>query len=463
MQKNKKLNGRTIAIAMIAATGGLLFGFDTGVISGTLPFLQDINGWALSDNQSEWVTTAVLIGATLGAMFSGKLTDIFGRKRTIIVTAVIFAIGSIATGYAPNVDFLIGGRIVIGLAIGVASFTVPLYLSEISPSHVRGALVSLNQLMITIGILASYLSDLAIADESNPESWRMMFLVGFIPAIVLFVGMIFLPASPRWLFHQNRKDEARKVLSKIENPEIAEKTIAQMEQENSDNKTNQSSAKELLKPWLRRALIIGVVIMIVQQFTGINTVIYYAPTIFLKAGFEGKVVAIAAAVGVGAVNVLFTILSIFLIDRIGRRKLYFIGLSGMVFSLIVLGLVFSFQDTLGASVKWLSLSSMIFYIMFFALSLGPLAWLIISEIYPTRIRGFAMSIATVSNWLFNGIVAFTFLKLINMFGASGAFWLYAFVGMLGLVWGFFYIPETKGKSLEEIEEQWKQGKPPRLM
>ena len=284
MNSNKKQNKNLVVIiASIAATGGLLFGFDTGVISGAQNFLQDPGGWGISDSQLEWVTTAVLIGAVLGAAFSGKVSDVLGRKKVIIIASVIFAIGALATGAAPTVNLLVAGRIVIGIAIGIASFSVPLYISEISPAKSRGALVTMNQLMITIGILVSYISDYLIANDANPFSWRWMFYVGVFPAVILFVGMFFVPETPRWLIGKGREKEGREVLNKVEDPELVEEAVQKIKEDIA--RTSESGGyKELAKPWLRTALFIGIGIMFFQQFTGINTIIYYSPNIFKMAG-----------------------------------------------------------------------------------------------------------------------------------------------------------------------------------
>jgi len=457
--EQKKRKRLVITIATIAATGGLLFGFDTGVISGALNFLRD--GWDLTTGQLEIVTTAVLVGAVVGAASSGRLTDVLGRKKVIIFTAVIFAVGAIGTGLAPSISFLIAGRIVIGVAIGIASFTVPLYISEISPTRNRGALVTLNQLMITIGILASYISDYLIADDANLESWRWMFLVGFFPAVILFIGMFFLPQTPRWLISKGRNEEGLNVLRKVEDPDLVDESFNKMKEEMELNSKSKVRWNEIFKPWLRTALVIGIGIMFFQQFTGINTIIYYSPVIFKMAGFESNTFSILPAVIVGAVNVLFTVVSIALLDRVGRRPIFFVGLTGMTVALGALGLSFFFQETLGDSLKVFTVASMLLYIMFFAVSLGPLGWLIISEIYPLTIRGVGMSIGSLSNWLFNGVVAFTFLKLVNALSPSGAFWLYAAIGIVGIFWGYHYLPETKGHTLEKIEEHWRKGKKPR--
>ncbi len=469
---------RVIIIAVIAATGGLLFGFDTGVISGALPFLRE--SWDLSTGQQEWITTAVLIGAFAGAFFGGRFTDLLGRKKIIIVASIIFAVGSILCGAAANSTILVISRIVIGVAIGISSIAVPLYISEISPAQYRGALVSSFQLMITIGIVASYFSDLAFADEANPFSWRWMFYVGLFPALILFIGMIFMPETPRWLLSKGRTSEGESVLAKVEKAEEFETSLNNIRKEIEKDKSAARFRDIFSKTW-RIPVFIAIGIMFVQQFVGINTVIYYAPTIFLFAGFTGAKAAIAATVSVGIVNVLSTVLSMFLIDRIGRRKLYFIGLVGMCISLISLGTSFFLKDTLGDALSWATVASVLVYIIFFAISLGPLGWLIISEIFPTKYRGVGVSIGAFSNWFFNAIVAFTFLKLAWLFtgdgmeitkevvvdgisktqtdpNPGGAFLLYAAIAVIGIIWGIKYIPETKGKSLEHIEDHWREGK-----
>jgi len=472
--KKKNRKSVVIVIASIAATGGLLFGFDTGVISGAIPFIQDY--FELTDSQVENVTALGLIGAVVGALVTGRLTDYLGRKKVILASAVIFATGAIWTGLAPTVNQLMISRFYLGLAIGISSFSVPLYISEIAPTKIRGTLVSLFQLLITVGILAAYLSDRAFADNANLESWRPMLYVGVVPAMILLIGMIFLPETPRWLMGKGREEKGRKILSRTEDPELLDTVIAEMKKDIERDK-KQAGWTEVFKPWLRNALIIAIGIMFFQQFVGINTVIYYSPKIFLSAGFEGAEAAIAASVIVGVVNVLFTIVSLFVIDRLGRRKLYFIGVSGITLALISMGLGFMIE---GAG-KWFLVISMLVYIAFFAVSLGPLGWLIITEVFPTRVRGLGSSIGSLSNWGFNTLVVWTFFKMASAIGnakdvvipegkvlsdvcptcVGSVFWIFAAIALIGLVWGYFFIPETKGVTLEEIDEHWRAGKKPR--
>ena len=455
-QEAYKENNRLLfTIAAMAAMGGLLFGYDTGVISGALLFLRE--DFSLDAKAQEWVVSVVLLGCIAGAAISGNVVDRLGRRRVIILTACVFALGSIWSGLASSIPMLLAGRLVIGLGIGVASYAVPLYISEISPPTYRGALVSLNQLLITIGIVCSYLVDDIFAHTDH--TWRYMFLTGAVPAVILVTGMLFLPETPHWLMTRGREQRAFAILSRLM---PASQAAAELEElRKNASRTTQGSCKELLAPWMRPALIIGVGIMFIQQATGINTVIYYAPTIFEMAGFTSATTAIAATVGVGLVNVLLTVVSIRLIDRIGRKPLLSSGLLGMVFSLTLLGLGFHFAADVGAGLKWITVGALIIYIGSFAISLGPIAWLLIAEIYPVKVRGLAMSIATLCNWGFNFCIAFTFLSIVDRLGKEGAFWLYAGIGLCGWFFCRFYVPETKGVSLPTIENNLRQGVPAR--
>jgi MFS transporter, SP family, galactose:H+ symporter len=450
-----------LLIAVIAATGGLLFGFDTGVISGALPFLRDY--WSLSDASTALLTTGVLFGAVLGALGSGRLSDYLGRKKMILVNAIIFLVGALGCAYAPSPDALIAMRILVGIAIGITSYVVPMYIAEISPAAQRGALVTLNQLMITIGLLVSYITDYLFSDNSNTASWRAMFGVGVAPAIILLTGMFFLPETSRWLISKKRFAEGEKVLKRMEEPELVEKTLAEIKQDIDLSARNKKSGSEILQPWLRPALIITVGIFFFQQFSGVNTIIYYSPIIFKMAGITGNAASILPAIVIGTVNVLACFISVLYLDKIGRRRLYLIGISGMIPSLILAGCCFFFKEQLGASLIYLSVASIICFIFFINISLSPLGWLLISEIYPTSTRGIGMSIGSLSHWGFNAIIAFTFLKMVNGFGIAATFWVYGAVCILGLIWGYYYIPETKGRSLEEIEAHWRAGGGPRSL
>lgn len=449
-EDKEQVNLFVYLVAGIAALAGLLFGYDTGVISGAILFIKD--QFHLSPFVEELVVSAVLLGAVIGAASSGTVSDRLGRRRSIIITALLFTLGAVGCAFAPDVWILIVCRFVIGIAIGVASYVAPLYISEVAPPKTRGALVSLNQLMITCGIVVSYLVDYALAGD---QQWRWMFGFGAVPAAVLIIGMISLPESPRWLMSRNLEEKARLVLSRIRRSEDVSKEMRAI----SNTLTQKTVGwREVLQPWVRPALVAGMGLALIQQVTGINTVIYYAPTIFRDlAGFGSAKVSIFATLCLGLVNVFMTVVAIWLVDRVGRKPLLYWGMSGMIVSLGILGLAFK-VPTLGAGLKWVAVGSLIVYIASFAVSLGPIFWLIIAEIYPLKIRGRAMSLATVTNWGFNMFVAATFLTLIQRLGPSGAFWLYAVLGIGGLFFTYFFVPETKGRTLEEIESYLHSGR-----
>lgn len=468
---NNKTPLFVIVMAIVAAMGGLLFGFDTGVISGAIPFLQQDFG--LTDGTIEFITTAGLIGAIVGALIGGSVTDGLGRRKVLILSGIIFGVGALWSGFASNATSLILARLFLGVAIGTASFAVPLYIAEISPTKVRGTLVSLFQLMITIGILVSYFSDFLFANESDVTCWRPMFYVGVIPALILLVGMIFMPESPRWLFANGRGEEAMAVLVKTEG-DGAQDVADSINNEIAKDRQNTSTWGDLFRKEWKYPLIIAVGIMFIQQFVGINTVMYYSPKIFQMAGFDGSVAAIGASIGVGAINVIATLLSVYFVDRIGRRKLFFIGMTGMVISLTLLA--GSFIADFGDAGKFVTVGCTLLYVTFYAVSVGPLGWLIISEVFPQKLRGKGSSIGSLSVWVFNSIVTFTFFKIAKLLSVpgtevvvggetlanpAGSFLFYALIAALGMIWGWFFMPETKGKSLEAIEEHWRKSGTPR--
>jgi SP family galactose:H+ symporter-like MFS transporter len=437
--------------AAITATGGLLFGYDTGVISGALLFIkQDFA--PLTPFVQGIIVSTLLVGAVVGALSGGPLSDRIGRRPTALLAAVVFGAGALAVAFAPSVTFIIFGRFLLGVGVGLASMIVPLYIAEIAPPDRRGALVSLNQLMITIGILVSYIVGVIFTPI---EGWRYMFGVALIPALILGIGMFRLPESPRWLFEHGQLERARSVLGRSRTPEQVDLELQEMEEIKAlEQEQAGVSYRELLAPFVRPALIIGIGLAIFQQITGINTVIYYAPTILQGVGFsEGGAIA-ATALGVGVVNVGFTILAVRIIDRAGRRPLLIIGLIGMVISLTLLGLVFAIGATSGAA-GLLATVCLALYIASFAISLGPVFWLMISEIYPLRIRGTAMSVASIANWGSNWLVALTFPVLLATLGGAGSFWLFAALGIVAWVFVYFRVPETKNRTLEEIEASFR--------
>jgi SP family galactose:H+ symporter-like MFS transporter len=451
-------SGFVYVAVTFSALSGLLFGYDTGVISGAILFIRQ--QFSLSDFMVGVVVSAVLVGAVIGAGVGGDLADRFGRRKMIIIAGFIFGIGAttstVGTAFLPYVTVLIAGRTIVGVGIGVASEVAPLYISEVAPAKMRGSLVSLNQLAVTMGIVVSYLVDYAFAPI---EGWRYMLGLAIVPATILVIGMTFVPNTPRWLVRQVRMDEAKAVLKRIRPSGEVDKEVEEIQE---GLKQQKGGRAELRNPLVKPALTVGIGLAIFQQITGINTVIYYAPTIFQAAGFASASSAIFATLSVGVVNVLMTVVAIFLMDRVGRRPLLLIGLAGMMASLVVLGVAF-FMPGLSGNVGFITTGSLMAYVGFFALGLGPVFWLLISEIYPLKVRGLAMSIASEANWGSNLVVAFTFLTLVNLLSRSGTFWLFALVAAGAWAFTYLMVPETKGKTLEEIESHWRAGKHPREM
>jgi SP family galactose:H+ symporter-like MFS transporter len=434
--------------ALFAALGGLLFGYDTGVISGALIFIK--REFGLPTAVEEIVVSGVLLGATLGAIIGGKAADLFGRRRVLLVTAAIFGIGALASAIAPSPTILIVSRVGLGLAIGLASTNVPVYLSEVAPPHARGWVVSLFQLAVTVGIVVAYLTDYTFA---GVEGWRWMLGLAVTPALVFGAGMFFLPETPRWLIRSGHHEVAHHVLLRIRGPADVSVEIEEIKQ-SLRQQVESGHWTDLLHRQVRPALVVGLGLAIFQQITGINTVIYYAPTILQAAGFNSASGAILATVGVGVVNVAMTIVAMFLIDRAGRRPLLLVGIAGMIITLGVLGLSFRISNPSG-QLAWIAVICLMGYVASFAISLGPIFWLLIAEIYPLKIRGIAEGTAATFNWASNLIVSLTFLTLIEKLGASSTFLLYAFASVASWLFAYYFVPETKGRTLEQIEAFWR--------
>lgn len=430
-------------ISGITAIGGFLFGYDTGVISGALLFIK--KDFALSPFMQGVVVSAILVGAIIGAIGCGPLSDRFGRRRTIIAMATVFVAGSIVAALAVSVAMLIAGRVVLGLAVGGASVLVPLYIAEAAPPRLRGRLVSVNQLLITIGILIAYLVNAAFAYDGG---WRWMFGLGMVPAIILGLGMLPLPETPRWLVKNQRREDAVVVLRRLRDEDTARRELADIERVREEGERRRQ-LKDLAQAWVRPALIAGIGVSVLGQASGINTVIYYAPTIFKDAGL-GTSSAILATAGVGGVNVVLTVVGMSLIDGAGRRKLLMIGFSIMTACLIALGFVLGHTHS-NALAGWFAVICIAVYIAAFAVSVGVVVFVLPSELYPLQIRGAAMSATLMCNWGMNFLVALTFLTMLHALGGSITFWVYAAVCLLGVLYAINLVPETKGRSLEEIE------------
>ncbi|MEI6789586.1 MAG: sugar porter family MFS transporter [Myxococcaceae bacterium] len=421
-------------VSGLAAIAGLLFGYDTGVISGAILFIrQDFD---LSPAHIGLVVSAVLFGALLGSAFCSKITDRLGRRGSLIIASCLFVLASLGAAMSNNASELMLSRLFLGIAIGISSLTAPLYLAEIAPAKARGFLVSLNQLAVTLGILGAYGVNYAFSAEG---AWRVMLGLGAVPAAFLGIALIFLPESPRWMVLSGQKEKAKIILDNLRAGENTGAELLEIEQSIQHEKASWAS---LFTPALKPALIIAMGLAFFQQVTGINAIIYYAPSIFEQSGLADASHAILATVSIGVVNVLFTILSLFLIDRLGRRPLLIIGLAGMCVSLALLGVGFNI---------WISLVCLLAYIAFFAISIGPIMWLMISEVFPLQQRGLGTSLAVCAQWGFNLIISGTFPILLHEIGIDYTFWIYAFLCLIGLVFVIKKVPETKGKILEEIK------------
>lgn len=430
--------------AAITALGGLLFGYDTGVISGALLFIgKDFHN--LSSFQKELLTSILLIGAIVGALVAGRAADRVGRRPTVLATAALFVIGVLLAAFSPTYPILVVARIVIGVAVGSASMVVPLYIGEVAPPRIRGALVSFNQLAITSGILISYLVDYGLAASQN---WRLMFGLAAIPAVLMFVGMLVQHESPHWLVTQGREDEARTILRKVREEGDIDAEIAEVHELSQQR---QAGVRELLNPLVRHAVMVGVALAVFQQITGINTIIYYAPTLLAHAGF-GNSASLLANVGNGVINVGMTVVAIRLLDRSGRRPLLLSGTTGMAVGLLTIALTFLIGGSqLTGTGAIVAIIGLLVYTGSFAVGLGPVFWLLISEIYPIKIRGAAMSVATIANWAANFVVTISFLTLLTTIGDAGTFFLFAGLTIIALVYFHRQVPETKNRSLQAIE------------
>lgn len=435
---------------LVAAVGGLLFGYDTAVIAGAIGFLQI--KFELSAVMTGWVASCALLGCIVGAMFAGMLSDRFGRKKILILSAVLFGVSSVGIVLPAGLSSFVVFRIIGGLGIGVASMLAPMYITEIAPAEQRGRLVSINQLGIVSGILLIYFVNAWIAgwhDEAwNVETgWRWMFGSGVIPSAVFFVLLFFVPESPRWLAQQGQHDDALAVLVKINGREKASEELAGIQHELDTQQPG--SLAEILKPGLRKALLIGILLAMFSQVTGINAIMYYAPEIFKSTG-DGSSSALLQTVLVGVVNFLFTLVAIRYVDQSGRKKLLLAGSGGMAVCLAIIGSAFYF----GMAQGYLVLISILAYIAFFALSLGPLTFVVVAEIFPNRVRGLAMSICIFVLWVCVFIVSQFFPVLLESIGSAMTFWIFMILSILAFVFVWLAVPETKGKSLEDMEKIW---------
>ncbi len=441
----------TFFVCFLAALAGLLFGLDIGVIAGALPFIaKEFN---VTPHQQEWIVSSMMFGAAVGAVGSGWMSSSLGRKKSLMAGAILFVIGSLWSALATSPEMLISARVLLGLAVGIASYTAPLYLSEIAQEKIRGSMISLYQLMITIGILGAYLSDTALSYSGD---WRWMLGVITIPAALLLVGVVFLPNSPRWLAAKGQFYDAQKVLDRLrDTSEQAKRELDEIRESLKIKQTGWALFKDNSN--FRRAVYLGVLLQVVQQFTGMNVIMYYAPKIFEIAGFTNTTEQMWGTVFVGLVNVLATFIAIGLVDRWGRKPTLVLGFIVMATGMGVLGTMLHLGIH-SSGAQYFAIAMLLMFIVGFAMSAGPLIWVLCSEIQPLKGRDFGITVSTATNWIANMIVGATFLTLLNNLGNAGTFWLYAALNVVFIILTICLIPETKNVSLEHIERNLMKGK-----
>ncbi|MBU7316222.1 sugar porter family MFS transporter [Paenibacillus oleatilyticus] len=436
-------------VSIVAALGGLLFGFDTAVVSGAIGFMKQ--RFDLNELEVGWAVSSLIIGCIAGAAVSGMLSDRFGRKKVLIAAAALFIIGSVGSAVPDTFTGYIIARMIGGIGIGITSTLCPLYNAEIAPARYRGRLVALNQFATVTGIFLVYFVNSGIAGYADDAwniatGWRWMFGVGVLPGVLFLVLLFFVPESPRWLIKQGRPVEALPILLKIHGDDLARQEVLDIKE---SFKQENASLRQLFTPGLRTALLVGVVLAVLQQVTGINAIMYYAPEIFKEAG-AGTNASLVQTILVGLINFLFTILALWLIDKAGRKALLLVGSALMTVSLLVIGIAFHSGQTSGPLV----LVFILVYVAAFAISLGPVVWVLLSEIFPNRIRGRATAIASMSLWAADYIVSQSFPPMLNTAGPAMTFWIFGVLSLVTFLFTWRVVPETKGKSLEEIEAVW---------
>jgi MFS transporter, SP family, arabinose:H+ symporter len=430
-------------ICLIATMGGLMFGFDISIISGAVPYIQPYFGW--SELQLGWGVSSLLVGAVIGAFGSGAFTDRYGRKKILIIVALFFAVSCAATALAKTSIGFILARLFGGLAVGAASVLSPMYVAEVSPARKRGRLVAIYQLTIVLGILISYTINYWLHDVDN--NWRWMFATGIVPSVLFFTGLFFIPESPRWLYKAGRKEESLRVLTRIGGVELANIEIEEIAE---SFKETQVSVRllELFKPVSRKVMIVGFFLAVLVQISGVNTVVDYAPKILISVGVEIKNALLQTSL-IGLINALFTFIAILFIDKVGRRKLYLIGSMGMTLTLVLLAISFYFKmDGI------FTLICILIFMAFFAACIGPVFWTLVSEIFPNRIRGKALAFASFTQWVFNFLIVLLFPHFLKTLGGATTFLFLALMSAIQWLFTYLNVPETKGKSLEEIEHHW---------
>jgi len=429
-----------VFISFIAALGGLLFAFDAAIISGVVPFIQA--KFSLSGTETGWIVSSLVLGCTLGVILSGAPADKFGRKKPLMLSAFLFLIAVIGEALTNSAGIFVVFRAIAGFSVGISSMVSPMYIAEIAPAKRRGQLVSLYQFTIVIGILLGFMSNSLLVNTGGDDNWRIMLSVMIVPAILFFVGLFFVPESPRWLIQQNQGEKALQTLQRINGDADATKEFETISKSLTDK--SDSSYKAVFAPAMRLPLFVGVGLAVLQQITGINAIMYYAPTIFAKSGLSVDS-AIFQTILVGVINLVFSLIAVFVVDKLGRKPLLVIGSSLMTISLLTVAASFAYNlDSI------ITLTAILVFIASFAVSLGPVTWVMISEVFPNNVRGKAMSISIVSLWLACFFVALLFPILLEKIGIGNTFLVFAFFSFVSLLFNLKFVKETKGKELEEI-------------
>ncbi len=449
-------NAIVTKVSFIAALAGLLFGLDIAFVNGSLEFI--VKDFSLTVSQSEKIAGVLLFGAAVGAAFSGWISRRFGRKKVLLLASLIFFLFTILGVFSPTFTVLLVARFILGLAVGIASFVAPLYLSEIAPYKIRGRLIAMYQLMITIGILAMFLSNAALAHFG---SWRLMMSVIAVPALIMFIGALTLPESPRWLVLVGKPEKSEKVLRRIRTSK--EEVAFELNEIKETVKIKSSGWALLSKPYFRKVLILGILLQALQQFSGMNAFMYYSGQVFKAAGLSNPAVA---TIIVGLVNVLTTLLAIKYVDKLGRKPILYFGLTILVVSTAVVGYLFKLRPP-GTEMtpveQWLTLIFSLLFIFGFAVSLGPIIWILCSEIFPLKGRDFGITVTTTTNWISNTIIGSFTLTWFQHLGVGGTFWMFGGFLLLGFLIVGFLTPETKGITLEELEKNLENGVPLRKL
>jgi len=448
---NQKKNLKIIAI--ISTFGGLLFGFDTGVINGALPYMAKPDQLNLTALTEGLVTSSLLFGAAFGAMFSGKLADTYGRRKVILYLAIIFLITTIGCTLAPNVPVMVTFRFLLGLAVGGASVAVPTFLAEMSPAEHRGQMVTQNELMIVSGQLLAYTTNAIIANTlgGTGNTWRYMLVIATLPAIILWIGMLIVPESPRWYAAQGKFKEAFKVLKHIRKEKRAKIELKQIKQSiESESKVVQVRFKDLATPWIRRIVLLGIGIAIIQQITGVNSIMYYGTQILESSGFTTEV-ALIANIANGVISVLSTFLGIWLLGKVGRKPMLLTGLIGTSLTLLLIG-IFSLTLNGTTVLPYAVLCMTVTFLAFQQGAVSPVTWLMLAEIFPLKLRGLGMGVSVFCLWITNFLIGLLFPILLDKIGLSYTFFLFVVLGFFAITFVIKFLPETRGKSLEQLEQ-----------